>query len=210
MIHIGLDISLNSPGVSLARNGQLFALCFEQRKRVVPVKACSAVCVTVLPAPLDTSNDDLLRYTYIVDSIVSWLSDQVPPTERAEAVLYYENYVYSKSAHNYKLHEITGILKYVLAKAGFTKYQTVSVTSWKKELTGNAFADKYEVLQTVNQELGVDLVDLFQTKLGVEKVVRKRKRKLQPMKLTRSVPCPLQDISDAIGIILPIYKKHKH
>jgi len=197
----------------VAKDGKIFALCFQQIKRAkVPIDT-GTVSVTMLPTPLDAKHEDILRYEYIVDSIVDWLCALIPQAERVGANIYCEGYVYGmKSAHSFKLHEITGILKFMLMKAGFTNMTTIPVTSWKKALTSNAFADKYEVLQAVNKQIGVDLVDIFQTTLGAEKIVkqkRKRKRPSTTPKLTKSVPCPLQDVSDAMGIILPFLKRQK-
>jgi len=202
-IIIGLDISLKSPGIAVSRDDKIYAMYFEQRKHSVPPTTNDKVSLTALPLLLDASHSDMDRYQQLVAASVKWLCGMVPNKERASAIVYVEGYAFTRSAYNYKLHEVTGILKFMLHQSGFT-CQVVPVTTWKRQLTGNAFADKYQVLQTVNRRLNVDLAHLLQTKLSPAKPLKGRKRRrgqnLQVM--TRSVPTPLQDVADAIGIVL--------
>lgn len=202
--YAGLDISLTSPAIAVLKADQtVHALCFKQRKSSKAPKCCDRIHITEYPAiPCSKNETDLVRYKHITSNAISWLCQLIPAEERRFTLCKIEGYVYCKSAHNYKLHELTGVLKYSLFNLGFILQETVPVTNWKKKLTSNAFADKYEVLLEINRILQIKLEHLFDVTLGKEKLItRKRKYMKDKPKTTRNVPCPVQDVSDALGII---------
>ena len=90
------------------------------------------------------------------------------------------------SGSAYKIHELVGIVKYSLSKAGYT-CQTVAPTAWKKRI-GTGRMSKQQTLELVEKTIPqLNLMNLF----GL-------------VHSAKDPPNPVQDMADAIGIVLSV------
>lgn len=131
---------------------------------------------------LPPSSPDLERYAQLLEPLFSrFLAPRLKASSTVEVVLEGYAFLEGHAAHTYKLHEITGILKWELRKHGFPAPRIVSCAAWRKRVLGSARADKRAALVQFNVEFpGVDLL-LFANK--------------QP--LGKTVPSPVQDLVEA-------------
>ena len=185
-IIIGIDLSLRSPGIASLHKGVWYIWCFATRRREVGLCWTSSdqqVTVKTLPAIPPRSTPDIVRYTHIVEQIQTHCYPHWP----VGSCIHIEDYIYPKAALSgsaYKIHELGGILKYSLTRAGFI-FQPVAPSVWKKRM-GNSKMSKQETLEHVEKNIPqLNLMSLFG---------------FAPDK--KEPPNPVQDMADAVGIVL--------
>lgn len=183
---VGLDMSLTSPGIACFSAGVWNLWCFALRKKDENLQWQSTdgtVKLKVLPMIPGPSLPDVDRYRHIITHI----QRECVPHWPSDSRLYLENYVFVKpglAGSSYKIHELGGILKYELAKT-HPFLTTVAPSVWKKQLTGISGLSKHQTLLYVQSQLPqLDLMNLF------------------GFGSTLIVPNPVQDIADAIGIVM--------
>lgn len=190
---VGLDLSLTSPALAVhdttTSTWHLFAFAQRVREEGVCIHDKN-VCITLLPAIPKTGCNEA-RYEHIrhhlVDAVLQPLCAAAPTVRVA-----IESYAFgaTHSGHAYKLMELGGIVKHSLFRQ-FPHWtvQAVPPTKWKKHTVGTGRASKAEVVTYV-QHHGpcVPLLEL----LG-----------LVPSS-TGTIPCPVQDLADAVCLVLSL------
>lgn len=200
MIVIGCDVSLRSPAfvVHSTETQSWRAYVWPQRKNDTRVVNPDIV---VFDAKLTSAKDegaDVLRYNEIASAFTTVILAHCKALQQASAgsnveqiAVVFEGYAYgSQSAHSAKLHEITGILKY-LARA--YPQTTIAVSSWKKATLGNGRAAKNDGLQHIKTR--GPKWDLC-TDFGIPELTP------DEIKVKKDPKTPLQDISDAVCLTL--------
>ena len=185
---VGIDLSLVSPAIAVycssLKTWHLY--CFAQRicEKGAVLRPSTEVIMTVLPPiPGSQTASDCTRYEHIryhIHQVIALLAPRV--------TVYVEGYAYSRQNNaTYKLQELGGIIKYDLFKLLGRDCETIPPSKWKKGCSGHGKLSKLEMVDLV-QGRGptIDLFKLF-----------RRER-------TQNIPCPLQDIADAVGIVLSI------
>jgi Holliday junction resolvasome RuvABC endonuclease subunit len=189
-VYIGLDLSLTSPAVAIydKMTDTWLLYAFAQRVREDGfVRHHKNVTITLLPAiPCTVRNEE--RYEHIrrhlVDSVLGTYQD-VP-----EVRVGIEHYAFgaTHTGNSYKLSELGGVIKHSI----YMRYPrwtitTVPPTQWKKYIVGNGRASKSDVVDFVQQALGLPpLLSLLGLTLSA----------------SGAVPCPAQDLADAVCINL--------
>ena len=195
MITIGIDMSLRSPAIAVLNTYKWSLFCFAQRNTDVGknwVSKNGNVALTVLPKIPSTDNSDVVRYDFVIRyimSIIGQISNNTPGKYKQEISILIENYAFVPSkiaGSTFKLHELVGILRYELHRNKFNQVLFVPPTRWKKQISGNGRMTKQETVEYVHSNgPSVDLWSIF----GIKKNIK-------------SVPSPIQDVADAIGIVL--------
>ena len=191
-VYVGLDVSLNSPAMSVYDGGKWHAYCFQQLRKdsKLPCPCVSNnVSVHLLPPIPGRTTERFERYRHIVTHLVSAI-DAVGP---ANIHVRIEGYGFAACGQgsSYKLHELSGILAYTLhAHEHVCTVSYVPPTQWKRIYVQNGFATKQRVVEQVEADLDIDLYSM----LG-----RSRNAK--------EVPKPVQDIADAVGLVHPSVKE---
>ena len=189
-IHIGLDLSLVSPGVCIldTHTGLWSLYGFAQRVREQRFTALldSGTSVILLPSIPGTSNEE--RYEHIRHHIV----DKIMATYAtvSDVIVGIECYAFGakNSGNSYKLQELGGVIKHSIWRTyPHWRRDIIPPSQWKKKVLGKGNAVKAEVVAYV--EAHGPCVSLFDL-LG-----------LVPAK-NGNIPCPVQDIADAICICL--------
>jgi len=207
-ICIGLDLSLVSTGISVyeTSSNRYTLYGFAQRVREYGFKyhkgTTSIILLPPVPNSPTTTNEE--RYEHIRHHIVDTI--MFPFTDVTDVVVGIEGYAFgASSGSSYKLQELGGVIKHSI----WTHYpqweQTIiPPTRWKKTIIGNGRATKVDVIDYVSthgpQVPLMDLLGLVVSKNG-------------------DIPCPAQDLADAVCIALSIQtvpaqttsvqKKHK-
>ena len=175
---VGVDLSLKSPGVVVLSQETWTLYFFQQLKRERHLKFKSANVVMLPPIQNTKTTTDVERYAFICKHIAQIVNKYENP------LVALEGYAYScQSAHSAKLHELGGVLKYMLREH---RVVVIASSMWKKRAFGKGNLDKRQVVDKVKTH--GPCLDLF-TLFGVD-----------PKK--KHVPNPIQDIADAIGIVL--------
>lgn len=160
-------------------------LAFVQRKTDI---LCKDARIT-LCSKIIRNHSDVDRYTYITESILTFITNvQLKQNvDIAKTRIFIEGYAFKTTGtgSSFKLHELGGVLRYVLCKAGFpsSSIQTLYPTEWKSCNVG-VKASKFDTLCHVRPV--IDLQEVFVSTCSKDK----------------TVPNPQQDIADAIGITL--------
>ncbi len=190
---VGLDMSLTSPGIAVfGRRTQFWNLyAFAQRKREIGMKRninSNARIELFGRIPSSDTASDAERYKFIVDHII-----QIIPED---SIVLIEGYAFVNRAiagSNFKLHELGGFLKVKLLEKKITNVHSIVSSCWKKAAIGKGNATKNEVVDCVlNKDPFIDLMKLFQ---------------LEPT-VNGEIPCPVQDLADAIEMVKG-YDKYK-
>ncbi len=183
---VGLDMSLTSAGIAVFHQDtkiwQLYA--FAQRKKEIGMKRkLNDHCILTLFNRIPKSDiaSDAERYKFIVDNIIKIIP--------SNSIILIEAYAYPNKAiagSNFKLHELGGVLKVELFKKGIELVYSIVSSSWKKLAFGKGNLNKNDVVGFVKEnDPSIDLMKIFD---------------LQTSK-SGEIPCPVQDIADAIGIV---------
>lgn len=133
---IGVDYSLTSPAVAiLGTDGSiLFTKAFNHQ-------------------PVHSSHTH--RTIWLAKEITSTILNFPYPHSRPSTV-FVEDYAFTASGKITMIAEGCGLLKAYLVSNGFD-ITPVSISSWKKVLTGNGRADKPLITQVVNEKFGLHL-----------------------------------------------------
>jgi Holliday junction resolvasome RuvABC endonuclease subunit len=207
-IHVGLDLSLISPGIAILNTTTGFWSLFAFTQRVREHKfnyQGTTASITLLPAipnfPLTTNEE---RYEHIRRHIVDIILDPYIKETTADVVIGIECYAFGakNSGSSYKLQELGGVLKHSLwQKAPHWRREIIPPTQWKKKTMDNGRATKADVVAYVETHGPyiplLDVLGLVPTKNG-------------------DIPCPVQDLADAVCICLsttlpttPLVKKKR-
>lgn len=157
-LRVALDVSLTSPGIALVHldtNGKVtqcvLAGFWSQAPKYTQVQPDLQVHLLQLPDPKVQGND-IARYTHITNAIFSTLvvpalAELTDVARQTEVI--FEGYAFIQSRANctYKLHELTGILKYRFAELGVHNINDIANSAWRKNVLGNARANKNDALQ---------------------------------------------------------------
>ncbi len=185
---VGLDMSLASPGIAVffqqECKWELFAFAQKVReagffKQLTP--NVTMRLLTAIPSAQKASN--VVRYKHIVDHIMKFC---LLPHDVSLVNL--EAYAFPKheiAGHTFKLHELGGVLKLALHCANIHNVVTIPPNQWKSIVLGKGKgrATKLDVVNHVKTAFPyVDLMASNDYKLNEK----------------GEVPCPVQDIADAI------------
>jgi Holliday junction resolvasome RuvABC endonuclease subunit len=179
---VGLDMSLTSPGVAVLTGNiwQLYGFSKKKTKVTRSFNIRDNINLTLFPT-IPKDHSDAKRYKFIIDFLINVIPQN--------SDIWIEAYAYpsrNKSGSNFKLHELGGHLKVRLEEHHSNHYQNVVASSWKKKVVGKGNATKLDVLHHVKeQEPFIDLLNILNLELTKK----------------GDVPCPAQDIADAICIV---------
>jgi Holliday junction resolvasome RuvABC endonuclease subunit len=192
-IHIGLDLSLVSPGICVfdTATGIWSLYGFAQRVREnrfsVKTDSVSIVLLPAIPNVTGTTTNEQ-RYEHIRHHIV----DQIlaPFSTYDDVVIGIECYAFGakNSGSSYKLQELGGVIKHSIWRTyPRWRQEIIPPSQWKKKTLGKGHATKKDVVAYV-QAHGpcvslFDILGLVPTKNG-------------------DIPCPVQDLADAACICL--------
>jgi Holliday junction resolvasome RuvABC endonuclease subunit len=156
-VSVGLDLSLNSPGVAVEQKGCIHLCGFQQRK----------TDPEILSAPLGKLRITRLKYPegprwtrccYVADAIVAWIRGFVGEGDTVH--VYIEGYAFSMagSASMSKLAEVGGVLRYLFMKQGWA-FSEIPPSRIKKHFTGDGRAKKAAMLQAYTDKHGLPLMN---------------------------------------------------
>ncbi len=185
---VGIDLSLKSPGItifnSVTHKWLLYGFSQTQKIRNPWISPNGDVRIYILPKIPGTSSSDIVRYDYISKSIVSIL-----PKHKDKTIIYLEDYAYVNSriaGSSFKLHELGGILKYTLFNNHYSNVMIISHCKWKKVVCKSGKISKQQMVEFVQYNgPQIDLWDIFGLVYDL-----------------KSVPTPIQDIADSVGIAM--------
>jgi hypothetical protein len=142
----------------------------------------------------DTAVEDLARYKYLIATLFKHcVQPYLSKYCLTDVHVVIESYAFitNRSGSNYKLHEVTGILKYLLYDLGIRHFSTLSSGHWRSLIFGTSKVEKKHALSYFNTHPSVvggpkdfDLMAFCKRKLGKNS----------------SVPTPVQDICEALCI----------
>ena len=179
LMYAAIDLSLTSPAVAIydCTLQSWSFLAFEQRS--ADRWATSDSRVHMAPRiPTTKMASDVERYTHIIRHLVAFL----PQDSSTACPIILEGYAFNtrRAGSSFKLHELGGILKYQLHARGFVVH-IVPPTQWKKRTVG-CKASKVDTVEFVRGI--IDLQSVFQC---------------------TGAPNPIQDIADAIAMVVSLY-----
>jgi Holliday junction resolvasome RuvABC endonuclease subunit len=198
-LYIGLDLSLTSPGIAVYDTGsdQWSLYGFVQRNRDIGTtyrKEDSNVSIQMLPKiPTSGMSSNEERYEHIRSNLMNCILVQYK--DRIEKVVVaIECYAFAakNTGSSYKLQELGGVIKHSIHCA-FPSWTQVIITpgAWKKQTVGNGRASKQDVVVHVcTNGPCVNLMDVF----GMSH------------NKNCSIPCPVQDLADAVCIVIAATK----
>lgn len=160
MIVVGIDYSLTSPCVCIARDktfSNSFFYFLNDRKTV------QGKFHHILGEQHEEYMTDQERY----ENIASWVLTILAEFKKEEVVILIEDYSFGSKGKVFNLAENCGILKYMLYKNGY-KFFTVPPTVVKKYATGKGNATKEKMYEAFLNETFIDLHSIISptTKLG--------------------------------------------
>lgn len=190
-----MDISLTSPGTAVycttTDTWKLYG--FPQRKSEMNMHTVEgnveiSLFSSMIPSAASCNEE---RYEVIRSNIMNKIMNLYRDTEDVTVV--FESYAFgAKHAGNsYKLQELGGVLKHAIYTT-FPTWNMVVVTpgAWKKQSVGIGNATKKQVVDYI--KTNGPCIDLLRV-CSVSKPTFKDPNR---------IPCPVQDISDAICIVL--------
>jgi Holliday junction resolvasome RuvABC endonuclease subunit len=160
MIYVGIDYSLTSPCVCIARDKTFqnsFFYFLNDRKTVL------GKFHNILGEQHEEYLTDQERY----ENIASWVLAILADFKKEEVVVLIEDYSFGSKGRVFNLAENCGILKYMLYKQGY-RFFTVAPTVVKKYATGKGNATKEKMYDAFLNDTFVDLHSIISptTKLG--------------------------------------------
>lgn len=160
MIVVGIDYSLTSPAVCVARDktfSNSFFYFLNDRKSVI------GKCHNILGEAHEEYLTDQERY----ENIASWVLSILANFDKKDVVILIEDYSFGSKGKVFHIAENCGMLKYMLYKAGY-KFFTVPPTVVKKSATGKGNATKEKMYEAFVKDTFVDLHSIISptTKLG--------------------------------------------
>jgi Holliday junction resolvasome RuvABC endonuclease subunit len=182
---VGIDLSLTSPGLAVYCENTLNLYFYASRKKDVTRKrqlTCqwNGKTIECLIQPFERQIVDetiLERYKMITEDIVGEIL-KYPSTK-----IRMEGYAFdAKSSSISKLHELGGILKYLLYNNG-RQFAEVPPTRLKKWFTGSGRASKELMYEHFILKGLPPLIEIFE------------------MEKCKGIPNPVQDIVDAFALV---------
>lgn len=160
MIIVGIDYSLTSPCVCIARD-KTFSnsfFYFLNDRKTVQGKFHNI---------LGESHDDYLTDQQRYENIATWVMAILAGFNKEDIVVMIEDYSFGSKGKVFNLAENCGILKYMLYKNGY-KFFTVPPTVVKKFATGKGNATKEKMYEQFVNDTFVELHSIISptTKLG--------------------------------------------
>jgi Holliday junction resolvasome RuvABC endonuclease subunit len=160
MIVVGIDYSLTSPAVCVARDetfSNSYFYFLNDRKSV------QGQCHNILGEEHQDYLTDQQRY----ENIASWVLEILSNFEKEKIFIMIEDYSFGSKGKVFNLAENCGILKYMLYKQGY-RFFTVPPTVVKKFATGKGNATKEKMYEAFVKDTFVDLHSIISptTKLG--------------------------------------------
>ena len=203
-INVGIDMSVSSPGLCIqkefhgseATNKFFYEFsCFAQRNKDQDIeKKHGNVNLTVFERiPNSKDSYDLNRYKHVINNFMNFLEKH---DVDHNTNIYIENYAFvhpSMAGNSYKLHEITGILKYLIFQKFDIIANMIPVSSWKKSICGNGHSTKNEVVKRVREIVEVDFMKIFGYKIDESDT-------------QQTIKNPVQDICDSFCICVNAQK----
>ncbi len=183
---VGLDMSLTSAGIAIfyqeTKTWQLYAFAQRQKEIGMKKKLNEFVSLTLFGRiPTSDCSSDAVRYQFIIEHIIKIIP--------SNAIVLIEAYAYPNKAiagSNFKLHELGGVLKVELLKKNIQFVYSIVSSSWRKLAFGKGNLNKNDVVELIlKNDPFIDLMQTFDLKLSKN----------------GTIPCPVQDIADAIGIV---------
>lgn len=179
MIRIGLDLSLNSPGISLqTQEGKIISYFVPQRKRERALHFKSTK-IEIHP---------LYGYSKEFSSVekYSWIWEQLhvilQKYEFKHIHVAIEGYAYGKNTgHSHKLAELGGVIRYQLHQHQIP-YTVFAPSKVKKEWTGKGNANKIQMHEALIAKQFPNLLHIFQIK-------------------SKTNIKPVEDITDSIALL---------
>lgn len=173
-IVLGLDISLNSPGIAVRdiSNNRVFLFFFTQRKREAGFTYSTDFSenpnpfhVTIEGIEFDKDDEKERK----IDVIRRALEDVIAKFKPTRAVI--EDYAYSASTSCItQLAEIGGVVRNVLYRNN-TPFTTVAVSSLKKGFAGHGAATKEKMYEAYIARGFPDLIGILRVKKPTDKPV---------------------------------------
>lgn len=203
-VFIGIDLSLKSPGLAIYNVKKKIIKCyfFPQRKRETGITIDHTIGLRILgknekikfqisPFPNGHIPQHCLitKYKTISENIIQAIDSETIGIDKHCVRITLEGYAFNaRSSSSSKLHELGGILKYLLH---YNKYEfrEIAPTKLKKTFSGKGNADKELMYYTFLKTGFPDLLDPF----GFVNC--------------KGIPNPIQDIVDAIAIILSFFSQ---
>lgn len=197
---LALDISVRSPGVAILVRSQGTArwhlYCIAQRQREAAlahrgtIPCADSIDLRVFEAP--AGDDDMSKYARVMEMVrvaARAAKAYAHDIGASNVTCLLEGYAFVPSQRrgfNYKIHEVTGVVKTVIHQELGDVATSVSPVTWKRGIALNAGCSKRDVYHAVQSTVGHDL--------GI----------LQALMLpsTGHVMCPANDVADAMGIAL--------
>lgn len=185
---LGLDLSINSPGITIIdfKNSKIFSYYFPKLKKQQGLQYSTNVTINsklysycILPLSNKPINklDKFTKFQNITDNIL-----QVCTTHNVKHV-YMEGYAFdAKCSSATSIHELSGIVKYALYKNKIP-WTLIAPTTLKKKFTGSGRSDKDCMYQVFCKEGFPNLKRIFD------------------VEHCKKVPAPVQDIVDSFALV---------
>jgi hypothetical protein len=201
MLILAFDFSLRSPGIcvcevtSTSKTYHLFGVYGGLGTETSVSDTLTVRLIKLKNVDIENKSDttvlhDLVRYNTLISTLLEYC---VLPFLQSHALdtihVVVESYAFisKKSGSNYKLHEVTGILKYELFKLGIRQFTNLSSSSWRSLVFGTTHVTKNHALAYFQNHSCVsstafDLMSFCKRKLGKHDFV----------------PTPVQDLCEAL------------
>ncbi len=193
--YIGIDLSLQSPGVAVLETNSNKWHLFGFHQHIRKFHDVHHDLITLFPQiPDATVSNNNERYKFVTDHILEIVQKfQTLYPNPNDLQVSIEGYAFKKnSAHASKLKELCGLLKYRLYFEYGVKCQILPPTKWKKYGTGKGIRSKLETGQIIRAKTGIDLFTIF----GIEE--------------KEDVENPVEDIYDSMGIVFASKFMHEY
>jgi hypothetical protein len=180
------DFSLRSPGVCAYGpdiGHHLFAVYAGPDRE----EKCEGYTVHLLHLREPPDAPDILRYELLIDTLLPRVMALFTAPEDVDVVIESYAFVHRRAGSNYKLHEVTGILKWELKRRfGVQRFCCMSSYQWRSAVFGSCYGiGKCAALEYFQERTGKQ-IDLF--------ALCNRKKK------EGEVPTPVQDLCEALCI----------
>lgn len=156
MIAVGIDYSLTSPCVCVARDTiyeNSYFHFLNDRKSTMGV----------FENVMGDGHDDYLIDQQRYENIANWVINIIAPLDPTDLHIMIEDYSFGSKGKVFHIAENCGTLKFLLYKNNY-KFHTVPPTVVKKFATGKGNATKDSMYETFQQETGKDLIKVLTPK----------------------------------------------
>jgi len=189
MLHVGIDLSLTSPGLVVrTSDDNLFAYFYPNRKKDIDRNILISTSDNTTIFHLQAFSTDLRRVPSLLERYHIIATDLVNTIckhsmHHTATLIRMEGYAFdAKSSSVSKLHELGGIVKYQLYLQKFT-VEEIAPTKLKKWFTGHGRATKEDMYMHAIKGCFPELINTFE------------------MQACKGIPNPVQDIVDAYALV---------